>query len=246
MGEAGPRNRSDLVDHQLANSRQTGCVGGLHWKSQQRCFDLTCGEGENGDRGSCVEPVVLNDDDGARFAAVGTSGRGGVDVAPPHASCRRPSRRTPHRRRLDRLDPDRSRRRAPIGGVPRGRIRGRSHREPRSESAASLVAAVVGDTAVPGRGWMPYGDVTCNACGTQCSRAATHAARDDVAPQPALDTERRRLRNRAPTAAGWGEGREWAAVVDHAIHTHPHDGCINDVPIASVRVAFTVAVSGLA
>ena len=63
---------------------------------------------------------------------------------------------------------------------------------------------------------------------------------------PALDTQRRRLRNRAPTAAGWGERREWAAVVDHAIHTHPHNGCINDVPIAAVRVAFTVAVSRLA
>jgi hypothetical protein len=70
--------------------------------------------------------------------------------------------------------------------------------------------------------------------------------RDDVAPRPAFVTERRRLRNRAPTAAGWGERREWAAVVDHAIHPHPHDGCINDVPIATVRVTFTVTVSGLA
>jgi Cytochrome P450 len=55
-----------------------------------------------------------------------------------------------------------------------------------------------------------------------------------------------RLRNRAPAAAGWGERGQWAAVVDHAIHPQPHDGCINDMPIAAVRVAFAVAVSGLA
>jgi hypothetical protein len=171
MGEAGPRNHRELVDHQLANSRQTGCRRGLHWKPQQRRFDLTCGERNNSDRGSRIRPVILNDDDRPRFAAVGTSRRGGVDVPPPHVRCRRPSRRTPRRRRRDRLDPDRSRRRGPIDDVPRGRIRGRSRREPRSESAATLVDAVAGDTAAPGRELMPDGHVTCNAVERPRSRA---------------------------------------------------------------------------
>ena len=54
---------------------------GLHWKSHQRRLDLTCGERDNGDRGGCVEPVVLDDHDWPMFAAVGTSGRGSVEVA---------------------------------------------------------------------------------------------------------------------------------------------------------------------
>jgi len=54
-----------------------------------------------------------------------------------------------------------------------------------------------------------------------------------------------RLRNCAPTAAGWSERRKRAAVVDHAIHAHPHDRRIDDVPIAAIRVVFAVAVSGL-
>ncbi len=56
---------------------KTGCAEGLQWKSQQRSFDRTCAERENGNRGSCAEPVVLDDDDRPSFAAVGTSGRGG-------------------------------------------------------------------------------------------------------------------------------------------------------------------------
>ena len=59
---------------------KTDCVGGLHWKSQQRSFDRTCAERDNGNRGSCVEPVVLDDDERPRFAAVETSGRGGVEA----------------------------------------------------------------------------------------------------------------------------------------------------------------------
>jgi hypothetical protein len=71
-----------LIARASANRRvsKTGCVEGLHWKSQQRSFDRTCAERDDGNRGGCVEPVVLDDDDRPRFAAVETSGRGGVEA----------------------------------------------------------------------------------------------------------------------------------------------------------------------
>jgi hypothetical protein len=53
----------------------------VHRDSQQWRLDLAGGEGHDGNRGGGVERVVLDDDDGTRFSAVGAARGCGVDVA---------------------------------------------------------------------------------------------------------------------------------------------------------------------
>jgi hypothetical protein len=79
-----PRHRRDLVDHDLAWLLDPG--GRRPYSDPgQRCVEGIGCQQTDRDRGSCIEAIVLNDDDGSRLAGIGTSCSSDADVASPHS-----------------------------------------------------------------------------------------------------------------------------------------------------------------
>lgn len=81
-----PRHRRDLVDHDLAWLLDPGGRCHLYIDPGQRCVEGIGCQRTDRDRGGCIEPIVLNDDDGSRLAGIDTSCSSDADVASPHSA----------------------------------------------------------------------------------------------------------------------------------------------------------------
>lgn len=81
-----PRHRRDLVDHDLAWLLDPGGRRHPYSDPGQRCVEEIGCQRTDRDRGGCIEPIVLNDDDGSRLAGIDASCSSDADVASPHSA----------------------------------------------------------------------------------------------------------------------------------------------------------------
>src|SRR5665647_362980 len=76
----------------LSSGTDDGAVVGLErtviaaYSAGQRCVEGIGCQRTDRDRGGCIEPIVLNDDDGSRLAGIDTSCSSDADVASPHSA----------------------------------------------------------------------------------------------------------------------------------------------------------------
>jgi hypothetical protein len=80
-----PRDRRDLVDHDVARLLNSGSGRWLHRDSGQWSLDRIGGQWTDRDCGRGVEPIVLNDDDRSWLTGVSTARGRDVNIASPHS-----------------------------------------------------------------------------------------------------------------------------------------------------------------
>ena len=86
FAESRARDGGDLVDHEPARLTYPGHLVGVNRDAKQWSIGVVGRERTDRDRSSCVEEIVLNDDNWSRFAGVAAARYSGPDLSALHSS----------------------------------------------------------------------------------------------------------------------------------------------------------------